>query len=70
MTQKAQLESTLDTVRLNNERIVEELKQENEQLNKTVENLRNRAKIGMESRAKEVEKENKVNVRLFSRVVT
>lgn len=50
----------LETVKSNSTRQIDELKSENEQLNRTVETLRKRSKINAEGRAKDIEKENKV----------
>lgn len=65
---KKKLETMLATVKSNSERQIVEIKNENEQLIRTVETLRKRSKINAEGKAKDIEKENKVFCLLICRI--
>ena len=60
--ERQRLETTLETSRSTSERRIQELEEEINQLNTTVDSLRERAKIGGDAKVKAVEKENKVGV--------
>lgn len=59
-TERQRLEMTLETKQSYAERRIEELVAENQQLMKTTETLRERAKIDGDAKIKAIEKENKV----------
>jgi len=58
--ERQRLETALETSRSSSERRIQELEEEASQLNKTIDSLRERAKIGGDAKIKTVEKENKV----------
>ena len=59
--ERQRLESALETSRASSERRIQEIEEENVQLNKTIDSLRERAKIGGDAKVKAIEKENKVS---------
>ncbi|XP_076815424.1 girdin-like isoform X2 [Clavelina lepadiformis] len=58
--ERQRLETTLETSRATSERRIQEMEEESSQLNKTINSLRERAKIGGDAKVKAIEKENKV----------
>ncbi|XP_060679548.1 girdin-like, partial [Hemiscyllium ocellatum] len=60
MMEKDRMERTMQILRENSEREVEELRLERDQLRQTVEALRQRSQVSSEARVKDIEKENAI----------